>query len=124
MKIRKQFNNKDYYKGKEMDSISQTVPDQTLSIRDLLERHSRGLPLDAPTLKGEYFDTEIPRFDDLTDMLKYKQTLMDRKKQLDTQIKEERALQKAKKAPSPKGETASTPPDKAQSKEEIISGTE
>ena len=48
MKLRKQFSGKHYFKGVKMDQTSVTVPDQSLSIRDLLERHSRGLPLDAP----------------------------------------------------------------------------
>ena len=71
-----------------------TQPDMTMSIRDLLDRHSRGLPLTTNQRTGEYFDTEIPRFYDLTDMLKYKQELMDRNKSINNLIKDEKKAAK------------------------------
>ena len=98
MKLRKQF--KAGYEGTSGPSPDQTLmtqPDMTMSIRDLLDRHSRGLPLTTNERKGEYFDTEIPRFYDLTDMLKYKQELMDRNKDINNIIKKEKkAAQDAK----------------------------
>ena len=97
MKLRKQFQSN--YKGTPWEGepgVSKTVPDQNLTIGELLERHSRGVSLGAPELKGEYFDTEIPRFDDLTDALEYKKNLNKKVKYYDNEIKK----QKAKKAQS------------------------
>ena len=89
-KIYKQFNTKKRHSsgyGKDMGK-SLTVPDQNLTIQELLDRHSRGVPLGAPDLKGEYFDTEIPKFDDLTDALEYKKDLEQKKAKLEQLIKE------------------------------------
>jgi hypothetical protein len=90
MKITKQFTENYKNEGKTMDQTIHTQPDMTMSIRDLLDRHSRGLPLTTNERQGEYFDTEIPRFDDLTDMLQYKQELMDRNKSINKLIKDEK----------------------------------
>jgi len=75
---------------------SMTVPDQNLTIKELLDRHSRGVPLGTTQLKGEYFDTEIPRFDDLTDALEYKKNLIKKANELEKQIQ---ASKKAKAKP-------------------------
>ena len=87
---------------KKMSTEKLTQPDQTKTIRDLLDNHTRGIPLGVKTRQGEYFDTPIPRFDDLTDMLEYKAQLMDRNKELNKQIKAEKqsALDKLKKIPA------------------------
>lgn len=89
-KLKKQFSKK--YKGspwKGKPGKSLTLPDQNLTIGELLDRHSRGVSLGAPDLKGEYFDTEIPRYDDLTDMLEHKKALIQQQLDLEKQIKEE-----------------------------------
>ena len=88
MKLRKST-----YKGKEMDSSTVTVPDQNMGIRELLDRHTRGVPLGVNHRQGEYFDTEIPRFDDLTDMIEYK-------KELQGKLREHNALIKLEKEKS------------------------
>jgi len=90
MKIQKQFTDNYKNEGKKMDQTIHTQPDMTMSIRDLLDRHSRGLPLTTNERQGEYFDTEIPRFDDITDMLLYKQELMDKNKSINKLIKDEK----------------------------------
>jgi CRISPR/Cas system-associated endonuclease/helicase Cas3 len=96
-----QFTNTPNYKGKKMSDELLTIPDQTLTIRNLLDNHTRGIPLGVNTRVGEYFDTEIPRFDDLTDMLEYKRQLMEKNKELNKLIREEKkeALEKLKKIP-------------------------
>jgi hypothetical protein len=96
-----QFTNTPNFKGKKMDDEVHTIPDQTMGIRQLLDNHSRGIPLGVNTRVGEYFDTEIPRFDDLTDMLEYKRQLMEKNKELNKLIREEKkeALEKLKKIP-------------------------
>lgn len=95
MNLRKQFTAG--YEGTPGPSPDQTLvtqPDMTMSIRDLLDRHSRGLPLTTNERQGEYFDTEIPRFYDLTDMLKYKQELMEKNKSINKIIKDEKQAAK------------------------------
>tara|TARA_B110000003_G_scaffold230245_1_gene232274 strand:- start:979 stop:1332 length:354 start_codon:yes stop_codon:yes gene_type:complete len=94
MKIKKQFTENYVNHGKTMDQTVHTQPDMTMSIRELLDRHSRGLPLTTNQKQGEYFDTEIPRFDDITDMLQYKQELMDRNKSINKLIKDEKKAAK------------------------------
>ena len=87
---------KNKWKGKKMDQTVNTVPDQNLSIRQLLDRHSRGLPLGASQNQGEYFDTEIPRYDDLVDMMEHKKILVQEHKDLTKQIEKEQKAQKEK----------------------------
>lgn len=72
-----------------------TLPDQSLTIRQLLEKHSRGVALGVNEVKGEYFDTEVPRYDDLTDMLDHKKALDQQRKDLMAQIKKEKAEKKS-----------------------------
>lgn len=96
-----QFTNTPNYKGKKMSDDLHTLPDQTLTIRNLLDNHTRGIPLGVNQRVGEYFDTEIPRFDDLTDMVEYKRQLMEKNKEINKLIREEKkeALEKLKKIP-------------------------
>ena len=96
-----QFTNTPNYKGKKMSDELHTLPDQTLTIRNLLDNHTRGIPLGVNQRVGEYFDTEIPRFDDLTDMVEYKRQLMEKNKEINKLIREEKkeALEKLKKIP-------------------------
>jgi len=95
MKLRTAYT-KNRWKGKKMDQTVHTVPDQNLSIRQLLDRHSRGLPLGASENQGEYFETEIPRFDDLVDMMEHKKNLVQQHKDLTKQIEKEQEAQKQK----------------------------
>ena len=87
---------KSKFKGKKMSQEVNTLPDQNLSIRELLDRHSRGLPLGASQKQGEYFDTEIPRYDDLVDMMEHKKQLVREHKDLTKQIENEQKAQKQK----------------------------
>ena len=77
--IKTHFNtqyNHNHSQGKKMDQVGLAVPDQNLSIRELLDKHSRGLPLGVTQKQGEYFDTEIPVFTDLTDIPQFKKDLI------------------------------------------------
>jgi len=111
MKIRHQFNPEETFtEGKFFDQHTiHTVPDQTMSIRTLLDRHSRGLPLGASTKQGEYFDTEVPHFDDLTDVLKHKKKLKAKEKELINSLNKEKKskLDKASAKAEPKPDTKS-----------------
>jgi hypothetical protein len=93
--FRTQYNSPPY-KGKKMDPTVLTQPDQNMSIRDLLDKHSRGLPLGVNEKKGEYFDTEIPRFDDILDAVEYKKDLIKKHKDLESKIKADQESAKAK----------------------------
>tara|TARA_B110000003_G_scaffold271674_1_gene306239 strand:- start:376 stop:744 length:369 start_codon:yes stop_codon:yes gene_type:complete len=92
--FRTQYNSP-VYTGKEMSTETLTVPDQNMSIKTLLDRHSRGLPLGVSEQKGEYFDTEVPRFDDLTDMVAYKKELAIKHKELMKKAEDEISAKKA-----------------------------
>ena len=100
-KIYNTYTNRRPLKGKIMDTTLNTIPDQTKTIRELLDNHSRGIPLGVKEQKGEYFETEIPRFDDLTDLMEYKAQLKDKEKELNKQISAEKAarLEKLKELP-------------------------
>jgi hypothetical protein len=95
MKLRNAYT-KSKYKGKKMSQEVNTLPDQNLSIRQLLDRHSRGLPLGATERQGEYFDSEIPRYDDLVDMMEHKKQLVQEHKNLTKKIENEQKAQKEK----------------------------
>lgn len=85
--FKRQFNPQ--YKG-DKGSInkqpSQTVPDMSLTVKTLLKNHSRGIHSDIKHYTPEYFDTEIPVLDDLTDVAQYKEDLNNQKKDLHNQI--------------------------------------
>ena len=97
--IRTQFSGKIFQSSgyKKKMGKSMTLPDQNLTIKELLDRHSRGVSLGAPDLQGEYFDTEVPRFSDLTEMLDYKKELEQKRKELTKQINAEIAASKPQK---------------------------
>lgn len=48
--------------------VSRTVPDMSMSLRELLEKHTRGFPV--PQFQGVYSDEELPDLDrlDLTEI--------------------------------------------------------
>lgn len=84
------------YKGKPYevkDKVSLTEPDMTLTIQELLINHTRSIPSDVHQYEPQYFDEEIPRFDDPTEEAEYKQNLMDRYNALESELKEQADLQ-------------------------------
>lgn len=74
--VKKQWN-PDYNgsPGEVNNGISKTVPDMSLSVRTLMMNHTRDYTEREPL----YFDTEIPKFDDITDAMKWKQDLDEKK---------------------------------------------
>ena len=100
IKKRSVITNKKYQSSgfKKKMGKSMTLPDQNLTISELLDRHSRGVSLGAPDLKGEYFDTEVPRFDDLTDMVEYKANLEKKRAEVMEAIMKEKEILKQKKS--------------------------
>jgi hypothetical protein len=92
--FRRQFNPQYKPDNGEINNLpSKTVPNMSLTILQLLTNHSRGISSDIHHNEPQYFDTEIPRFDDITDAIEYKKQLADELKELDKTIKAE---QKAK----------------------------
>lgn len=91
-----------HYKGTKgadySDEPSKTEPDMTMTIQQLLERHSRGreIPMKQPL----YFETEVPVFSDITDVARYKEQLEKRLREtkdfLDREKEELRAAKAAK----------------------------
>lgn len=80
------------YTGRKADiqgGISQTVPDQSLSIRQLLDQHSRGIGIKQNAAEAQYFNDEIPVFLDMTDREAYRDALLDRHKEITDQLKKE-----------------------------------
>lgn len=73
---------------------SQTVPDQSLTMRQLLDRYAKGLPLEAkePVYYGE--DTEIPNFKkmDLTELAEYRENLNEDIKRLSKKERRKKAV--------------------------------
>ena len=86
-----QYGNTPPLKGKKMSDEIMTIPDQTKTIRELLDNHSRGIPLGVNEQKGEYFDTKIPVFTDLTDIMEYKHQLKEKEAEINKLIAEEKA---------------------------------
>ncbi len=65
------------YEGIVNDEPSMTIPDETMSIREILHRHVRGLPIDGKDPKTAIWDDESngvnPKTLDLTEIQEYKE---------------------------------------------------
>lgn len=59
-------------KGKKMDPDSDTIPDLNLTIRQLIENHTRGKDNDVEVRKPLYLEFPIPNLQDITDVEEYK----------------------------------------------------
>jgi len=104
---------------------SQTRPDMSLTVKELLINHSRGIHSDVKQYEGQYFDTEIPRIDDITDLVQHKKDLEEFQKQLKEDVEKETKdikkkktateAQRAVKIESDKQKVASPPKDQENS---------
>lgn len=95
-RIRKQFQSDYYMPGQTNNSPSLTVPDQTLGIKELLNNHTRGISSNVKLYEGQYFETEIPVIDDLTDLEAFRADLKAREIALNTKIKADDELKRQK----------------------------
>jgi hypothetical protein len=69
------------------NGLSLTIPDDHLTIRELLDRHSRGEAINQHIYdQDSYFGTEIPVIQDLTDLEDYSQSLKERHEELEKTI--------------------------------------
>ncbi|QCS37364.1 hypothetical protein [Tortoise microvirus 93] len=84
------------YDYEEVYGPSETVPDQTLSLQEILYRHSRGLPI--PSLSGTYSDEDLPdlRTLDLSEIQEIKERNIDRIAQLRDEIQQAELVQRLK----------------------------
>lgn len=91
MKIRRQFN--EQYKGSQgepkSEKPSKTQPDMTISIKQLLLNHVRGIPSNVGIREDGYYETEIPVITDLNDYAEHKARLMDQAAELKRAMDEE-----------------------------------
>lgn len=81
MKIRTPFNSKEFKKNYEVnDEPSMTIPDQTMSITEILRRYASGLPI-----SGE----KVPIYHDEEDLPEWKTLDLSEKQELKDQIAED-----------------------------------
>lgn len=76
-------------KGTEPKGESQTVPDMNLTVRQLLDNHTRGITGNVSSKEPFYFETEVPTIKDMTDVKKYKDYLQRKLKDTEEFIAEE-----------------------------------
>lgn len=77
-------------KGEKNTMPSETVPDQNLSVRQLLINHSRNLTSNVMQRQGEYFDSPIPNITDLTELDEHKRNLAAEIKEAESQAEQEK----------------------------------
>jgi hypothetical protein len=63
------------HEGKEMDMETMTQPDMSLTVRQLLENHTRGKDSNVQHREPLYFDIEIPQISDMTDVVEFRNQL-------------------------------------------------
>lgn len=83
------------------DGKSQTVPDMNLTVRQLLQNHTRGLSNDRHIKDPLYFDIQIPKIQDITDVHEYKTYLKDMLDKTEQFLEEEKKRQEEEKEPKP-----------------------
>lgn len=110
MKFRRNFQEKEKLPGEVNHEPSMTVPDQTISMKKLIENHVRGIPSDVRMYQGQYLGIEIPKITDLTDLAAYREQLEEYKQQIQERIREELAAKQAK-APENTPAPEQTPPE-------------
>lgn len=85
-------------KGKEMDDEIVTQPDMTLTVRQLLEHHTRGIDTGITPKEPFYFDIEVPTITDITDIQRYREHLQEKIRQTDEYITRDKKAQAEEKA--------------------------
>lgn len=75
----------------EVSGKSQTVPDMNLTVRQLLNNHTRGLSNDRHMKDPLYFDIQIPKITDITDVESYRDHLEHQMSEVNTFIEKEEA---------------------------------
>lgn len=107
MKVRTQFNSHEFPKNHEINnSPTMTIPDQTMSMRELVQRYTRGLPLDQKT---PVYVTDEENIDDL-DMVDFKRLdLSERQEIREKYANELEEIQNRQKQQKPKKQPKNEP---------------
>lgn len=87
----------------QVDPISMTIPDQSMSVREIMERYARGIPFEAgriPIYTGE--DSEFPDWDKLDISEQYQLIEENRERILEMQRELHRRARLAKQPPEVK----------------------
>lgn len=74
--------------GKTMSNENIVVPDLNLTVRQLLQNHTRGINGGENVRQPLYFDFPIPNVRDITDVMEYKKFLNERMEQVNQFMKE------------------------------------
>ena len=82
--------------GQVFKGESKTQPNMAIPIRTLLKNHSRNLPSGVAMFEGQYFETEIPIFEDMMDVEEWKDELMETQAALKEEIDKDVEAAKAK----------------------------
>lgn len=80
-------------KGKECMGASETLPDMSLGIKDLLKHHTTGTNPNVRIQQPIYVNQEIPQFDDITERHEYIEKL---KNQIKFHENEQKKIDQAK----------------------------
>ena len=83
--------------GMDYNNDSQTVPDLNLTVRQLLQNHTRGHNGQINVREPVYFDMVVPNITDLTDVDAYKKQLDDELARVNQFIEEDKKLQQEEK---------------------------
>ena len=77
--------------GKKMNQDSETIPDMNLTVRQLLENHTRGVNGQVQVRKPLYFEHPIPVINDMTDIDRLRENIILQKEAIDKFIEEEKS---------------------------------
>lgn len=97
--------------GKRITAPSMTVPDQTMSIREILDRYARGLPIEGqkvPMYDGDEFVPDIAHMD-LVDVDEMRRNNADRILHIQKNLNKERTVKAEVKTDSPDASLQSLP---------------
>ena len=103
--------------GRKIEGKSETIPDMTLTVRQLLENHTRGIDDKVRAKKPLYFELPIPVINDMTDVDRYRENLKAQIKSVDEFIKNEKSAKTEEGDPLPFTDTNSEAETSAQPSE-------
>lgn len=75
--IRRQFSPEPIpFKGEVNNLPSLTVPNMSLTVAQLYRNHTKGIPSDVQERTPIYTETEIPRFDDINELVEWRNEIL------------------------------------------------
>lgn len=101
-------------KGSDNQDESVTQPDMTLSLRQIMKNHTRGVGLGVALKEGIYSDTDVRYFEDITDMVEHAEYLQEQAEIFNKEIEEQEKKRKeaVREAEKEKEEQESKPEEK------------